>query len=243
MGSWHDGRVNEAQVIERAQQLWTAGSRTASINLLKERARQDPVEWEVRRLLAQRYRELKAPDQAGRWGIALPGWTTAFERDRLARMIAASGVGAEDVHRLLALPASELTADVDQVLAEADRYRERFNAKLRERDEPTPEARWEIVAMVSWAAVVVIFVVEVLVLWVGSLLDGSMTMFARWASFAALIPLTLGCLAIGWGRFRHSRRSAAAGWLFASAVLLVALTAFVAVALGHGGAIVFSWEG
>jgi hypothetical protein len=44
------------------------------------------------------------PDQAGRWGIVVDGWTTAIEQDRLARLLAPFGTAREDVVDFLLLP-------------------------------------------------------------------------------------------------------------------------------------------
>ncbi|MFT2690696.1 hypothetical protein [Clavibacter zhangzhiyongii] len=63
-----------------------------------------PRDGDARLALAELYRELIAPDQAGRWGIGVPGWTTEVERDRLARMIAHSGIGDHEIPAFLALP-------------------------------------------------------------------------------------------------------------------------------------------
>ncbi|MEW5096002.1 tetratricopeptide repeat protein [Clavibacter michiganensis] len=54
----------------RARLLWDEGDRAEALALLKEHLREDPHDGDARLVLAELYRELIAPDQAGRWGIA-----------------------------------------------------------------------------------------------------------------------------------------------------------------------------
>jgi hypothetical protein len=70
------------------------------------------------------------PDQAGRWGIVIEGWTTERERDRLARLIA-SGTHLRRAHQLLHLPAGmRYTDEMMTVIGElAPTYRARMQAR------------------------------------------------------------------------------------------------------------------
>lgn len=239
---WHDGVVNETEAIERARQFRSAGLTSAALDVLKERVRRRPVERTARQALAEHYRAMGAPDQAGRWGIAVPGWTTATERDRLARMLAASGVGVEDVNRFLELPVDERPGELAEVLASAETYRTRFAEAIRTRFEPTPTDRWQDAAGILWIVAIGIFVIDLLVIWVGTLLGSTMTGFARWASVAALVVIAAACLMTGTSRMLRGRRVAATWWLVASAVLIAGLARLIAQAVANHGSIVFFWE-
>ncbi len=117
------GRMQRSETVDRARALWDGGRRRDAIVELRTRVRKEPGDAVARLLLASWYREVRAPDQAGRWGIALPGWTTARERELLARLIASSGVRDEHLGRFLALPAGERPAALDEVMAIVDGLR------------------------------------------------------------------------------------------------------------------------
>ncbi|WP_235425899.1 hypothetical protein [Clavibacter michiganensis] len=109
--------MQRSVTVARARTLWDDGRRREAIVELRTRVRREPGDAVARLLLASWYREVCAPDQAGRWGIALPGWTTARERELLARLIASSGVRDEHLGRFLALPPGERPAELDEVMA------------------------------------------------------------------------------------------------------------------------------
>jgi hypothetical protein len=72
------------------------------------------------------------PDQAGRWGIIFDGWTTEIERDRLARLLASSGVGERDVMKFLSLADRDISHDVTNLMSgPVERYRLRFRTPVR----------------------------------------------------------------------------------------------------------------
>ncbi|WP_241534936.1 hypothetical protein [Clavibacter michiganensis] len=108
--------MQRSETVDRARTLWDGGRRREAIVELRDRVRKQPGDAVARLLLASWYREVRAPDQAGRWGIALPGWTTPRERELLARLIASSGVRDEQLGRFLALPAGERPAELDEVM-------------------------------------------------------------------------------------------------------------------------------
>ncbi|CCE74545.1 hypothetical protein [Clavibacter nebraskensis] len=115
--------MQTSEAVDRARTLWDGGRRRDAIVALRTRVRKEPGDAVARLLLASWYREVRAPDQAARWGIALPGWTTARERELLARLIASSGVRDEHLGRFLALPAGERPAELDEVMAIVDGLR------------------------------------------------------------------------------------------------------------------------
>jgi hypothetical protein len=126
-------RVDEEQLLGRAAEAWSHGQQSDALRQLKDAIRLDPSLGSVRRVLADRYREMGKPDQAGRWGIALDGWTTDVERDRLARLLAASGIDESQAARFLVLPDSRVPESVKELLQGPTAvYRNRFRAQLRE---------------------------------------------------------------------------------------------------------------
>ncbi|MGJ1428786.1 hypothetical protein ACR8AL_10035 [Clavibacter sepedonicus] len=108
--------MQTSEAVDRARTLWADGRRRDAIVELRTRVRKEPGDAVARLLLASWYREVRAPDQAARWGIALHGWTTPRERELLARLIASSGVRDEHLGRFLALPAGERPAELDEVM-------------------------------------------------------------------------------------------------------------------------------
>ncbi|MGR2751245.1 hypothetical protein [Agromyces arachidis] len=103
--------------VRRARELFDAGNPRAAIETLKPAATRDRPPFEHRLALAELYRDLDCPDQAGRWGIVVDGWTTERERDRLARLLASSGVERRWLRAFLAVPIDlPDPADLDAVV-------------------------------------------------------------------------------------------------------------------------------
>lgn len=70
-----------------------AQSRAAPTSALRQERRAllwkgIPADPTMRRMLAEHYRAIGAPDQAARWGIAIPGWVRASELRALRRVLA-----------------------------------------------------------------------------------------------------------------------------------------------------------
>ncbi|QOD44284.1 hypothetical protein H9X71_02730 [Clavibacter zhangzhiyongii] len=219
------GRMQRSEVVDRARTLWDAGRRRDAIVELRTRVRREPGDAVARLLLASWYREVRAPDQAARWGIALPGWTTPRERELLARLIASSGVRDEDLGRFLALPAGERPGELDEVMAVVGGLRApdgwRGAKPLRRSDR-----RSEIARTLGALGVVVLagaLLVSGLVALVG---DGA-TPPARGGVALALALLAAAALVEG------TRARAGWWWVGPSAVALAAVLAAAAAALAR----------
>lgn len=240
-----DERVQDHEVIDRAADRWASGGRAEALASLRTRVRAAPAALDVRLALVERYRELGAPDQAGRWGLAVPGLTTPEEQDRAARLFAASGVDASELAMFLVLPeGTAMPAEAAALLPEIDRYREVFQQKAY--------ARWRgadlsadrlgdviegalIVALCSW-------LVTLAIVWGGSILGAQMTGFARWA---AVLTLTFCGLFSGMMAFRRGsagRPWVAVAWGAACLALFVGVLRLLALATEHNGVIRFAWE-
>jgi hypothetical protein len=135
-----------------SQQLRRSGNVRLALNVLKNAAWADPGDLRVRRALAEMYREMGHPDQAGRWGIVLDGWTTPKEKEELVKDIAYRG-DHEHLVRFLNLPSSPRTfPDLNDLLA----------GPVKKFVEPTSD-RWREtlfgIAASGWAVSTVAFLV------------------------------------------------------------------------------------
>ncbi|AWB86001.1 DUF6584 family protein [Mycetocola zhujimingii] len=115
-----------------SQQLRRDGNVRLALNVLKNAAWADPGDLRVRRALAEMYREMGYPDQAGRWGIVLDGWTTAKEKEELVKDIAYRG--EDDLVKFLNLPSGPHTfPDLHDLLAgPVKKYMEPSSGRWRE---------------------------------------------------------------------------------------------------------------
>jgi predicted phage tail protein len=135
-----DTSVETQGTIDRARAFAAEGNNRAALELLKAAAVADRPPFVARRALAELYRELRCPDQAGRWGIMLGDWTTALERDRLARMIVTQRIPRRWAYAFLACPAD--VAIPDEVVHLLDvtvpSLRSEMNARLSRQRSMTP---------------------------------------------------------------------------------------------------------
>lgn len=148
----------EANEINRARQLIRVGKSAAARQALKAAVRAQPDSRPLHLLLAELYREIDCPDQAGRWGILIDGWATPREQDRLARLLASSGVAPQDVPVFLALPTRNLDEypTIEALLdGPVARYRPRYDDKIVKRPNP-PSRFFTVVAKVVWVAAFVV---------------------------------------------------------------------------------------
>ncbi|OUE24567.1 DUF6584 family protein [Clavibacter michiganensis] len=130
--------MDEAGAIARATAMRDAGERATGIQSLRTRVERNPTELEARRILAEWYRDDGTHDQAGRWGIVLPGWTTTYERDRTARLFAASYPVGGDVRAFLHLPAGPMPPDAELLVARIPVQRELLGRRAHPPDPGPP---------------------------------------------------------------------------------------------------------
>jgi hypothetical protein len=184
---------DDPHALTRARQLWDEGDRAAALALLKERVRADPTDGASRLALAELYRELIAPDQAGRWGITVPGWTTEVERDRLARMIAHSGIADHEIPECA-------IASPPAPPARTTRWERKVARQAAERAErgAMQSTVLDVVGAAtdhSWWIIGIVFVLGVVIVWVNALFGQPVTALARWAGTATLATVAAACLA------------------------------------------------
>ena len=129
-------QVNDPALLDGADELWAEGRRQRALQQLRALMDSDRSRLDVRERLAERYRELGNPDHAGRWGIAIEGWTTELERDRLARLIAARRVPSSDIREFLRVTPDQVS---DDAIAEIDTAAATYRDRPR-RTKVTPPA-------------------------------------------------------------------------------------------------------
>ncbi len=214
----------EALILSRSAAAWAAGRRGDALRLLKDAVRADRTRAGARLALAERYREMGNPDQAGRWGIAIEGWATDLERDRLARLLASSWVRNQDVTEFLALPPGELPAPVVELLAgPVERYRERFDLEARERMEPSSTG--SSVMEVLWALFIAALVALPLLATVLAFFGVADVGVIRWLVFALFALLAAALIVTAITSFRR-REPAALWWAVAGLVIIGLLVTY-----------------
>lgn len=217
-------------VVARARAHAERGNARAAIALLKPLVERTRHATEARLALAEIYRELRAPDQAGRWGIAIDGWTTPFERDRLARTLALHS----DPMVFLKLPGSApQPADLDEVLDLRAAYQARDAERWQratEARESSPAGDGQRRADALWAVAAVLVALGTIgpTLYIlGRLLLGR----ESWAATAAGVgwsSCAIACFAFAIGsRMEDPRQSASAAIWTGLAMLGVAVGHFV----------------
>jgi hypothetical protein len=217
--------MQRSEAVDRARTLWDEGQRRDAIVELRTRVRKEPGDAVARMLLASWYREVRAPDQAARWGIVFPGWTTPRERELLARLIASSGVRDEHLARFLALPPGERPAELDEVMVVVGGLRApdgwRGAKPLRRRDRRSQIVR--SLNVLGWS----VLGASLLMAGITSLTDESATSLARGGSAVGLALLAAATVVEG------TRPRRGWWWVGPSAVLLAGALAAAAVALAR----------
>ena len=215
--------VDEKATIERAEQLWSAGDHRAGLDLLLEHVRERRSDAVARRLLVDFYREMRAPDQAGRWGITLDGVITDFERDRLARMLAGSRVWGGDVSEILALPKGRRPSVVeDLVNGPVEEYWQRMRDRLPPHAVAPDPQPFVDASVLAWLASVGLLLAGLVALWIVAGLDLLDTrLFAR--ALAALVAVSAGiALVLSGIVVAHEGKRSSAAWILGGSMLVIA---------------------
>lgn len=215
--------------IERARELFALGRHRAALDLLRPKAAGENAPFDNRRALAELYREMGCPDQAGRWGIILDGWTTEFEQDRLARLLAANGVSKRSARSFLAVPSQvrELPALNALLEQQVPAYRERFRAAAAgpamspsDRAGGVAVALGVMAALSAVAGLVLVFIV--------ALFGGGARPMAGGSALLVGVLTGLAVTASGFERFFDRRFRQATLWIAAGILLLGLIAACAA---------------
>ncbi|MFZ4893004.1 tetratricopeptide repeat protein [Plantibacter sp. Mn2098] len=222
--------------MAESERAWDAGRRSDALRVLKEAVRRDPSDDLARRALAERYRELGNPDQAGRWGIGIDGWTTALERDRLARLLAASWVSPRTAAAFLALEDAPLPSAVTELFnGPVAAHREQLGARISARSggfrvEQTGAERWSDAVLLLWGCWFFGSLIAMAAVSVVALSAGETTALAR-----VLLLVSLGLLALAAAVNATSLLLGGSkrwGWVLAAVAVVVGA---VALLLGVSG--------
>ncbi|MCJ1711437.1 hypothetical protein MT344_09625 [Clavibacter michiganensis subsp. phaseoli] len=223
--------MDEAEAIARADRLWEAGRRAPALESLRARIRRSPADEDVRRRLVARYRELGALDQAGRYGLAIAGLTTARERDLAARQFAASRAGTSALREHLALPDGALPSEVLDLVVEVERRREERRLAWQAAHSGTPGDYDDDLTFAVWAVAGTLLVLSLLAAVVADLAGAPWTALARWAAVVVVTAMVVGSV-VEWRRAVAVQRSAAVeSWGSAAIVLAFGLVGLVCAAV------------
>ena len=223
--------MSRSTVRESAAVLAQAGNFTDACTLLKGVLLDYPEDEAVRRDLATLYRQRGLPDQAGRWGAAIPGWATDVELDRFARLAARDHADRHGIGELMVVTAdSELTADAASVLELAIEYRRTAHRPAADAPDGIRLIAWGILLIVNLIGFVVIFFLTVFDV---DTATESARVFAVVSAMAT--GLVLGVLGVA--ATLEARPARAVVW-FVAALSLLVISPVVAVLTG----LTFSWE-
>ena len=223
--------------INRSRELHTAGKRRGALELLKADVRSNPESMELRLALAELYRKMGCPDQAGRWGIAVEGWTTPIEQDRLARLLASSGITDLNIEEFLILPTAAVAARADIVSlldGPVAHYRGRPGLNVRA-SASKRGARFATAASVGFGLAIGALVLGTISVFVAAAFGfGDSPSFARYVllSSAGLAGFALLMLTAEAAAQRRWTRGTVALCLCGSLVTAGSIVGFVAMASG-----------
>jgi hypothetical protein len=96
--------MDSGTAIANARFAFSNGRAQEGLAILKTRLHGHRDELDVRQELAEAYRKLGHPDQAGRWGLLVPGWSSDEERDAFIRAFITPGIAERRVEQLVAMP-------------------------------------------------------------------------------------------------------------------------------------------
>ncbi|CAN7253051.1 hypothetical protein LJR045_001089 [Microbacterium sp. LjRoot45] len=198
-------------IIERAQDLARSGYLRNGARLLRDRLAEDPSDNELRRALAQMYRDAGHLDQAGRYEFGMP-YASSEERAVFLRHVIAIGADEESLRRLCLLPDHvAIPEDVTSQLARISRAKR-------------GAAAWESVTGVGGVAFAITSLVTVLAVYVIVVVGGDVARpVARVGGVASLAALVIVTFGVGMSYWVEGSRKAALGWNVATAVLSVAV--------------------
>ncbi|PPF15868.1 MULTISPECIES: hypothetical protein [unclassified Rathayibacter] len=231
--------MDEEATVERADLLWQEGRRAAALELLRTHVRCVPSNTRARLALIAKYRALGAPDQAGRWGLALDGETSDFERDRAARLLAGAGVRDEDLPEFLALPSRDLPQEALELLPLVEHYRAKFDEENPYMETP-PRDQLDLTATVLLLSSAGLTIVAMAIIWGGAALGLQMTAFARWSGLACVGIAALGCVTRGWWWLRSGSRALGWAWLAPAAIVMAGVILLITAAAHNGGELHFT---
>ncbi|MET1053210.1 MAG: DUF6584 family protein [Mycetocola sp.] len=199
--------------IERAQAMWRDGDTQSALIELKTTVRERPDAEEARRVLVDFYREIRHLDQAGRWAIAIDGWTTELEKDRLARLLAQSPKARANLKKFLTLQGEPDDSPElrDLMAGPVEEYMSRFAASAAAADDGTSDYFFDIMA-VGWVMLFIAYLLGLVAVYVSAVFGiGDPNGFARAVGLVGASLTGLMLLAAAAGGLLDRRWKTAAG--------------------------------
>jgi hypothetical protein len=119
--------MDSGTAIANARAAMNDGRTRNALDILRARLRAHPDEVDVRQQLAETYRTLGHPDQAGRWGSLIPGWSTRAEHNAFIRAFITPDIDEQRVEQLVAMPrGATLPPGIEKIVHPPNRHYRRF---------------------------------------------------------------------------------------------------------------------
>jgi hypothetical protein len=113
--------------ISYARAAVADGRTRDALETLRARLRAHPDEVDVRQELAEMYRTMGHPDQAGRWGSLIPGWSTRAEKNAFIHAFITPDIDEQRVEQLVAMPrGTTLPPGIEKLVRPPNRHYRRF---------------------------------------------------------------------------------------------------------------------
>lgn len=181
-------------VLEQNRALVMRGEHRKALTRLKQLVAEHPDREDIRLALAQQYRELGNPDQAGRWGYTIPHGATEYERDMFFRSVKSRNLDSAQLKRELFLDRedelpTEFVPIVRQVEPTVDPDGNRSAGDVRAESA----VGWLIVCSVCSAVVGLVVVFALAVFVPAGVRVVALATCALVASFAALASAVSAC--------------------------------------------------
>jgi len=209
--------------IERARQLAGSGKVREGARLLRDLLVRDRNDTEVRRALAQIYRDAGHLDQAARYEFGMP-YAVAAEQELFLRHVVSIGADEARLRRLAILP-DDLPIP-DEITTQLETLR-----RIHQRT-----STWDGIATIGGIAFALASLLTVLTVYVIVLVGGefaqAVARVGGVASLAALVILTVG---VGVSCWIDGSRKVALGWTLAAAVLVAAFLLATVALIGSWG--------
>jgi hypothetical protein len=222
--------MDSRSVIADARAALNSGRSQEGLALLKSRLRAHPEELDVRRELAEAYRALGHADQAGRFGLLVPGWSSQVEQDAFIHAFITPEIAEMRVEQLVIMPhKASLPGGIEALVKPPGRFYRKFRPFAEDMDTT---------AKVFRAGIVVVALGTMIVTTIAAFIDTSDVRFvARVGTAFTAIPV-MGW-SVTWGIANVVRHR----WVrvgLAVAALVPALLVFVWLAPSPGAYL--PWE-
>ena len=122
-------------MIADARAALNGGRTQDGLALLKSQLRAHPEELDVRRELAGAYRSLGHADQAGRFGLLIPGWSSQAEHDAFIHAFITPDIAEMRVEQLVIMPHKvSLPGGIEALVKPPGRFYRKFRPLAEDMD-------------------------------------------------------------------------------------------------------------